>query len=116
MDVSLDKSQPRYFVNPVVLEKKNEIQIEQVCLSFPGCMIVIPRFNDIKLSYFDKNGEQKIEAFSGIEAACIQHQVELLNGILFIDHLSKLKRERFLKKYESERQHGAACHHGCSHD
>ncbi|AYN24594.1 peptide deformylase [Buchnera aphidicola] len=85
-------------INPKIIEKKGSSSIEEGCLSIPEYRAFVPRFNYIKIEAINLNGNKiKIEADS-ILSICIQHEIDHLNGKLFIDYLSALKKERFLKK------------------
>ena len=86
-------------INPKIIEKKGSISIEEGCLSIPEYRAFVPRFNYIKIQAINLNGNTvEIEADS-ILSICIQHEIDHLNGKLFIDYLSELKRERILKKF-----------------
>ena len=90
---------PQYFVNPEILETVEETQpYEEGCLSVPEFFNTIDRPEKVKLTYLDYNGERVTEEATGLYAVCIQHEMDHLKGILFIDYLSRLKRERALKK------------------
>ena len=101
MDLSKDqeKKEPRYFVNPVI-KKKNEDKTtyEEGCLSVPNQFAEIDRPSKCDVEYLDYNGEKKILKAEGLLATCIQHEMDHLQGILFIDYLSKLKKSMIIKK------------------
>jgi peptide deformylase len=115
MDISPDQNQPECFINPEIVEKHGQVESEEDCLSFPGLFIKIPRARQIQLQYQDKNANQVSQTFEGLLACVIQHEVDHLNGVLFIDHLSNLKRTRLMKKYDPSKM-AQACGHGCGHD
>ena len=100
MDISKDeKKEPKYFVNPVVVNKdpiKNTH--EEGCLSVPEQFAEIDRPSKCKVEYLDYNGKKKILLADGLLATCIQHEMDHLEGILFIDYLSKLKKSMIIKK------------------
>jgi peptide deformylase len=101
MDISRegDKKEPRYFVNPVVKNKNLEkATYEEGCLSVPDQFAEISRPNTCVVEYLDYNGEKQLLKAEGLLATCIQHEMDHLEGILFIDHLSKLKRSMIIKK------------------
>jgi peptide deformylase len=101
MDISKDneKKDPKYFVNPIIKNKDTyKATYEEGCLSVPNQFAEIDRPSKCEVEYLDFNGEKKIIKAEGLLATCIQHEIDHLNGILFIDHLSKLKREIILKK------------------
>ena len=93
------KKEPRYFVNPVI-KKKNPINNthEEGCLSLPEQFAEIDRPSKCEVEYLDYNGEKQLLKADGLLATCIQHEMDHLEGILFIDYLSKLKRSMIIKK------------------
>ncbi|MDC0078888.1 peptide deformylase [Candidatus Pelagibacter sp.] len=93
------KKEPRYFVNPVI-RNKNPIKNthEEGCLSVPDQFAEIDRPSKCEVEYLDYNGEQQLLKAEGLLATCIQHEMDHLEGILFIDYLSKLKRSMIIKK------------------
>ena len=101
MDISKDenKKEPRYFVNPVI-KNKDPIKstYEEGCLSVPNQFAEIDRPSKCEVDYLDYNGEKKILKAEGLLATCIQHEMDHLEGILFIDYLSKLKKSMIIKK------------------
>ena len=101
MDISKDekKKEPRYFVNPVI-KKKNPIKTtyEEGCLSVPNQFAEIDRPKECEVEYLDYNGQKKTLNAEGLLATCIQHEMDHLEGILFIDYLSKLKKSMIIKK------------------
>ena len=101
MDISKDenKKEPRYFVNPVIQNKDKIKSIyEEGCLSVPNQFAEIERPKNCDIEYLDYNGnKQKLKA-EGLLATCIQHEMDHLEGILFIDYLSKLKKSMIIKK------------------
>ena len=101
MDLSKngEKKEPRYFVNPIIKnknEKKNTY--EEGCLSVPNQFAEIDRPSRCEVEYLDFNGDKKILKADGLLATCIQHEMDHLEGILFIDYLSKLKKSMIIKK------------------
>ena len=101
MDISADKTkkEPRYFVNPVI-KNKNIIKAkyEEGCLSVPNQFAEIERPNSCEVEYLDYDGKKQLLKADGLLATCIQHEMDHLEGILFIDYLSKLKKSMILKK------------------
>ncbi|HEX7885880.1 MAG TPA: peptide deformylase [Phenylobacterium sp.] len=94
-----DEPQPRYFVNPEILWASEETApYEEGCLSVPEIFDEVERPERVKLRYLNYQGEQIEEDAEGLFAVCIQHEMDHLNGVLFIDHLSRLKREQAVKK------------------
>ena len=101
MDISKDedKKQPMYFVNPVVKNKnKEKSTYEEGCLSVPDQFAEIDRPSKCEIEFLDFNGEKKLIKAEGLLATCIQHEMDHLEGILFIDYLSKLKKSMIIKK------------------
>ena len=101
MDISKDekKKEPRYFVNPVIINKDDlKSTYEEGCLSVPNQFAEIDRPKKCDVEYLDYHGEKKLLSAEGLLATCIQHEMDHLEGILFIDYLSKLKRSMIIKK------------------
>ena len=90
---------PRVFINPEILETSDhEVPYNEGCLSVPEMYAEVDRPDRIRARWLDRDGTQKEEEITGLLAVCLQHEMDHLNGILFIDHLSRLKREMLLKK------------------
>jgi peptide deformylase len=103
-DISPDQSQPFAFINPQILERDGVIVSDEGCLSVPGYYEEVERAEHIRLHYLDRNGDaQEMEA-EGLLAVCIQHEVDHLDGKLFVDYLSEAKRQRIRKKLTKERR------------
>jgi peptide deformylase len=101
MDISKDnkKKEPRYFANPVIKNKDSlKATYEEGCLSVPDQFAEIDRPSKCEVEYLDYYGEKKILKAEGLLATCIQHEMDHLEGILFIDYLSKLKKSMIIKK------------------
>ena len=101
MDISKneDKKEPLYFVNPVIKNKDIvKSTYEEGCLSVPNQFAEINRPKNCEIEYLDYNGEKKLLKAEGLLATCIQHEMDHLEGILFIDYLSKLKKSMIIKK------------------
>lgn len=95
---NLTKKHPLCFINPIIIKKEEkEIHLEG-CLSMPGYYAKIERFNHIVVEALDENGKSFTLEAHGLLAICIQHELDHLKGILFIDYLSKLKQKRLLNK------------------
>jgi peptide deformylase len=107
-DVSSDKSDPHVFVNPEILEKDGVTVTEEGCLSVPGYYEEVKRAEHIRVRYLDRDGRECDGEFEGLLAVCIQHEIDHLDGKLFVDYLSEAKRSRIRKKLEKERRHQAA--------
>ena len=101
MDIGKDenKKEPRYFVNPVIKNKNEEkAKYEEGCLSVPDQFAEIERPNACEIEYLDYDGKKQLLKADGLLATCIQHEMDHLEGILFIDYLSKLKKSMIIKK------------------
>ena len=101
MDISKDedKKEPRYFVNPVIKNKdESKSTYEEGCLSVPNQFAEIDRPSKCEVEYLDYDGNKKTLKAEGLLATCIQHEMDHLEGILFIDYLSKLKKSMIIKK------------------
>ena len=101
MDISKDenKKEPMYFVNPVIKNKNEEkAKYEEGCLSVPDQFAEIERPNTCEVEYLDYDGKKQLLKADGLLATCIQHEMDHLEGILFIDYLSKLKKSMIIKK------------------
>tara|TARA_B100000579_G_C22840312_1_gene861071 strand:+ start:1895 stop:2413 length:519 start_codon:yes stop_codon:yes gene_type:complete len=110
MDISKDpeKKEPRYFVNPIIKNKDPEKSTyEEGCLSVPNQFAEIDRPSKCEVEYLDYNGNKKILHAKGLLATCIQHEMDHLEGILFIDYLSKLKRSMIIKKLSKSKPNTA---------
>ena len=94
-----EEKRPLYFVNPkVIVKSKNNSTYEEGCLSVPGQFAEVDRPNECHVSYLDYNGQKKELKAEGLLATCIQHEMDHLEGILFIDYLSNLKKTMIIKK------------------
>ena len=105
VDISADKSEPLALINPVIFEKDGLLVSEEGCLSVPGYYEDVERAEHIRLRYQDRNGEEIETEIEGLLAVCVQHEIDHLDGKLFVDRLSRLKRDlyrRRLKKLERE--------------
>ncbi len=106
IDISSEQNEPRVFINPEILEKYGSEETDEGCLSVPGIYECVQRAERIKVRALDRNGETfELEA-DGLLAVCIQHEIDHLDGKLFVDYLSPLKRQRIRKKLEKQRRHG----------
>ncbi len=108
-DVTTDKSEPHVLINPEILEKDGVVVSDEGCLSVPGYYEEVERAEHIRVRFLDRDGEQKEMEAEGLLAICIQHEMDHLDGKLFVDYLSEAKRQRIRKKLEKgRRQHSAA--------
>ncbi|MEM9300924.1 MAG: peptide deformylase [Pseudomonadota bacterium] len=104
LDVSEDKDQPLCFINPEIVAEDGHQIYEEGCLSVPGIYAKVERANSIRVKALGRDGEPfELEA-DGLLAICIQHEMDHLEGRLFVDYLSPLKRQRVVKKLEKRRR------------
>lgn len=97
--IHVKNTNPRYFVNPEIIESFGGISsYNEGCLSFPGAHSEVKRPKKVKVKYLDFDGKELVEEMDEILSTCIQHEMDHLNGITFVDHISKLKREMILNK------------------
>ncbi|MEE9347559.1 MAG: peptide deformylase [Robiginitomaculum sp.] len=111
MDLAGDDAEPnpQYYVNPEILESVEPLApYEEGCLSVPEVFTTIERPERVKLTYLDYNGKRVTEWAEGLFATCIQHEMDHLKGILFIDYLSRMKRDRAIKKVQKAEKLKAA--------
>ena len=102
IDISEDKNQPLCLVNPEILERDGIEQMEEGCLSVPGVYELVSRADHIRMRALDRDGNPFEMEAEGLLAVCIQHELDHLDGKLFVDYLSSLKRQRIRKKLEKE--------------
>jgi peptide deformylase len=103
-DVSADKNEPWVLINPVILQQDGVEVTEEGCLSVPGYYEEVQRAEHIRVRYLDRNGETRESDFDGLLAVCVQHEMDHLEGKLFVDYLSEAKRQRIRKRLEKERR------------
>jgi peptide deformylase len=104
IDISEEKNQPLVLINPEILEKDGEEEMDEGCLSVPGIYEKVRRADHIKVRALDRNGESFELESDGLLAVCIQHEIDHLDGKLFVDYLSSMKRQRIRKKLEKQRR------------
>ena len=107
MDMSEEGDDPMVMINPsykAIDEEKSELQ--EGCLSVPGFYELLDRFDKVRLTALDQNGEEYSQEFEGLAAVCVQHELDHLKGILFVDALSRMKQDRIKKKLEKARRLG----------
>ncbi|WP_343347041.1 peptide deformylase [Sphingomicrobium sp. XHP0239] len=98
---------PKVFINPEILEtSETDIPYTEGCLSIPEQYADVMRPDRIKAKWLDADGKEHVEEIDGLLAVCLQHEMDHLEGVLFIDHLSKLKRDMVLKKLAKMRKQG----------
>ena len=103
-DVSADKDAPHVLINPEILEKDGVTVTDEGCLSVPGFYEEVERAEHIRVRYLDRDGAELELDVHGLLAVCIQHEIDHLDGKLFVDYLSEAKRTRIRKKLEKERR------------
>ncbi|MFM8747830.1 MAG: peptide deformylase [Aestuariivirga sp.] len=102
-----EEKKPVFLANPEVIwasEAQNDY--EEGCLSIPEFYEMVTRPADVKVRYQNRRGEPREIEASGLMATCLQHEIDHLNGVLFIDHISRLKRDRVLKKFQKAQKLG----------
>ena len=108
VDVSADQSAPYALINPVITEKDGVTVTEEGCLSVPGYYEEVERAEHIRLRFTNRDAEESEMEATGLLAVCIQHEIDHLDGKLFVDYLSEAKRQRIRKKLTKDRRHRAA--------
>ena len=104
-DVSSEKTDPYILINPKLLEKDGLIVTEERCLSVPGYYEEVERAEHIRVTFLDRNGDEIEMEAEGVLAVCIQHEMDHLEGKLFVDYLSEAKRQRIRNRLERDRRH-----------
>ena len=100
-----EKKNPIFLINPQIIHQSKKTSVyEEGCLSLPGQFAEIERPAECTIKYIDYNGKEKDLKANGLLATCIQHEVDHLNGILFIDYLSKLKKDMIIKKLVKQKK------------
>ncbi len=103
-DVSADQIEPHAFINPEIIEKDGEIVTEEGCLSVPGYYEEVQRAEHIRVRFENRDGEQVEMEAEGLLAVCVQHEVDHLDGKLFVDYLSEAKRQQIRKRLIKDRR------------
>ena len=104
-DVSSEQTDPYVLINPKLLEKDGSIVTEEGCLSVPGYYEEVERAEHIRVTFLDRNGDEIEMEAEGVLAVCIQHEMDHLEGKLFVDYLSEVKRQRIRNRLERDRRH-----------
>lgn len=107
IDVSDERNDPLVFVNPEILEREGVGTMEEGCLSVPGIFDEVKRAAKVRVRFHDRAGAVQERELEGLLAVCLQHEMDHLEGKLFVDYLSELKRERIRKKLEKDRRERA---------
>lgn len=108
MDLSKDRSEPLVFINPEILSRAGVAVIEEGCLSVPNIFDEVERSAAVRVRAQDRNGAVFERELEGLDAVCLQHEMDHLQGKLFVDYLSELKRERIRKKLDKDRKERGA--------
>ena len=103
-DISTEKNDPHVLINPEILAKDGVTVTEEGCLSVPGYYDEVERAGHIRVRYLDRDGNIAEKEADGLMAVCIQHEIDHLNGKLFVDYLSEAKRQRIRKKLMKDRR------------
>ena len=103
-DVSSDRSEPHVLINPVIVEKSGKTVCEEGCLSVPGFYADVERAEQIRVRFLNRDGEETEMEADGMLAVCVQHEMDHLDGKLFVDYLSEAKRQRLRKRLDKERR------------
>ncbi len=102
-----EEKKPLFMANPeIVWSSEGQSDYEEGCLSIPEFYEMVTRPSEVKVRYLGRNGEAMEMQAGGLMATCLQHEIDHLNGILFVDHISKLKRDRVLKKFAKAQKLG----------
>ena len=107
IDISEEKNQPQVFINPELSDKAGEQVYQEGCLSVPGIFADVTRADEITVRFLDRQGQPQELRADGLLAVCIQHEMDHLDGKLFVDYLSPLKREMVRKKLAKQRRQAA---------
>ena len=104
IDISEEKNQPIVLINPEILEKEGDQEFDEGCLSVPGIYETLHRAEKVRVKALNKEGESFEMNAEGLLAVCIQHEMDHLQGKLFVDYLSQLKKQRIRKKLEKQQK------------
>ena len=104
VDISEEKNQPIVLINPEILEKEGDQEYDEGCLSVPGIYETLHRAEKIRVKALNKDGDEIEMKAEGLLAVCIQHEMDHLEGKLFVDYLSQLKKQRIRKKLEKQQK------------
>ena len=107
-DVSSSGDQPYALINPVILEKDGVQVSEEGCLSVPGFYEEVERAEHIKVRYLNRDGDEIESVMEGLLAVCVQHEIDHLDGKLFVDYISETKRSRIRKRLLRDKRHQTA--------
>ena len=102
VDCSEQQNVPLQLINPQIIEQSGETETTEGCLSLPGVYEEITRPDEVKVTFMDATGVAQVETFTGLVAVCVQHEIDHLQGHLFVERLSRLKQQRVLKKFRKQ--------------
>ncbi|SDW03007.1 peptide deformylase [Thiocapsa roseopersicina] len=108
IDISENHDTPLCLINPEILSREGEEQMDEGCLSVPGFFEPVKRAERVRVQALDREGEPFTLDADGLLAVCIQHEIDHLDGKLFVDHISMLKRQRIRRKLEKEQRQAAS--------
>lgn len=108
IDISEHRDAPLCLVNPEILAREGEEQMEEGCLSVPGFYETVTRAERVRVRALDRHGQAQEFETDGLLVVCIQHEIDHLNGKLFVDHISALKRQRIRRRLEKDQRHHQA--------
>ena len=103
-DISEERNEPRVFINPEILSREGRATTQEGCLSVPGYYDDVERSERIRVRATDRDGKSFEADLDGLLAICVQHEIDHLDGKLFVDYLSEMKRQRVRKKIEKDRK------------
>ena len=103
-DVSSDKNQPHVLINPDIVERRGQVITEEGCLSVPGFYADVERAEEIRVRFLGRDGKAREIEMDGLLAVCVQHEIDHLDGKLFVDYLSESKRQRIRKRLQKDRR------------
>ena len=104
-DITAEKNQPFVMINPEVIKKEGNVNSNEGCLSIPGYQDDVERYETISIKYLDRRGVSREEELNGLLAICVQHEIDHLNGKLFIDYLSEAKRQKIRKLIQKQEKY-----------
>lgn len=110
LDISEQQNEPHYYLNPEIIAMQGEITHDEGCLSVPKIYERVSRASEITVRYMDLQGSIQEQQATGLLAICIQHEIDHLDGKLFVDYLSQLKRQRIRKKLEKVQRQDTLSH------
>ena len=98
MDCSEDLDNPVCLINPMIKSSRGEVFLEEGCLSFPGVVVPIQRFEKVKVEFINLGGDTELKTFEGLDAICVQHEIDHLDGKTFLDKVNRKSRRSIIRK------------------